>query len=358
MAEGAAKRHDDLMQVASNCLIKRVAMTLLLAALLGQSVLAQAQAPQQRQQPQGPGGQVAGPQPPPGYAPSAPGQYPPAGPTARPAASPVQQAPPAAARAPFELSAQEHAALNSLLLAWEQHSAQVNTFSARIVRYEYNPVFKVKDQSGQEIPTTQSRGIIKYGTPDKAMLKIEEVDAYDTKLGKFVPQSDDTGQGRLWWICDGKSTFEFNYLQRQVIERTLPPEMQGKAIAEGPLPFLFGAKAERLKQRYFLRLVTPPTVQGQYWLEAFPRFQADASNFYKAQLILTSKDLMPQAIQITEPDGKTNTVYVMTDIKVNEFWAKILPDFAQPKVPIGWKRVVNPEQAATQQVQGPAPPRR
>jgi hypothetical protein len=142
-----------------------------------------------------------------------------------------------------------------------------------------------------------------------------------------------------------------------VIERTLPPEMRGKAIADGPLPFLFGAKAERLKQRYFLRLVTPPTVKNQHWLEAYPRFQADASNFYKAQLILSADKLMPGAIQITEPDGKTNTVYVLTDVTVNGLWAAIGPDFAKPKAPLGWKRVVNPEQAA-QQVQGPAPPKR
>jgi len=334
---------------------------LLLAGLLGQCLL-KAQVPgQQRMQQQAPARPIAGPQPPPpnsGYVAPGQGQQAPGGPAAQPPAGPAPQRPPAAARAPFELSAQEHAALNNLLLAWQQESAKVSTFSARIVRYEYNPVFSVKDQSGQEIPTTQGKGIIKYGNPDKALLKIDEIDVYDAKLGKFVPMNDEAGHGKLWWLCDGQSTFEFNYLQKQVIERTLPPEMQGKAISEGPLPFLFGAKADRLKQRYFMRLVTPPTVQGQYWLEAFPRFQSDASNFYKAQLILTSKDLMPGAVQITEPDGKTNTVYVLTEITVNGLWANIGPDFAKPKVPLGWKRVVNPEQAAAQQVQGPAPLKR
>jgi TIGR03009 family protein len=341
-------------------LFRPAAILWVLSGLYCQSVLlAQVPARQPVQQ-QPPARQIAGPQPPPpaaGRTVPGQGQYPAAN-GAQPPAGPANQGPPAAANAPFRLSAQEMAALDNLLLAWQQQSASVNTFSARVVRYEYNPVFSIKDQSGQEIPTTQGKGIIKYGNPDKAMLRIDEVDAYDSKLGKFVPLGNEAGQGRLWWICDGQSTFEFNYVQKQVIERTLPPEMRGKAIADGPLPFLFGARADRLKQRYFLRLVTPATVQGQYWLEAFPRFQADASNFYKAQLILTAKDLMPGAVQITEPDGKTNTVYVLTDIKVNDVWAKILPDFAKPKIPLGWKLIENPEQAAPQQVQAPLPARR
>ena len=64
-------------------------------------------------------------------------------------------------------------------------------------------------------------------------------------------------------------------------ESPLPKELQGKDIVDGPLPFLFGAKAEKLKQRYYLRIITPPDVQGQVWLEAWPRFLADARNFQR-----------------------------------------------------------------------------
>ena len=39
----------------------------------------------------------------------------------------------------------------------------------------------------------------------------------------------------------------------------MPPELQGKAIVDGPLPFLFGADAQKLKQRYYLRIITPRT---------------------------------------------------------------------------------------------------
>ena len=43
----------------------------------------------------------------------------------------------------------------------------------------------------------------------------------------------------------------------------LPKEMQGEAIADGPVPFIFGAKADKMKQRYWIRDVTPKEEIGQ-----------------------------------------------------------------------------------------------
>ena len=86
----------------------------------------------------------------------------------------------------------------------------------------------------------------------------------------------DTGEH---WVCNGTSIYEFRHGDRQLRETKLPPELRGKAISDGPLPFVFGAKADTLKKRYFMRLVTPPGVTDQIWLESLPRFQADAANF-------------------------------------------------------------------------------
>ena len=58
----------------------------------------------------------------------------------------------------------------------------------------------------------------------------------------------------------------------------LPPELQGKAIVDGPLPFLFGAKAETIKARYWIR-VLPETGNGKFWLEAVPKSRQDVQNF-------------------------------------------------------------------------------
>jgi len=72
-------------------------------------------------------------------------------------------------------------------------------------------------------------------------------------------------KGERWskWICDGNSIFEYNRQKKQVIEYPLPPESRGKAISDGPLPFLFGAEAQKLKQRYYLHVITPRDVQAR-----------------------------------------------------------------------------------------------
>ena len=80
------------------------------------------------------------------------------------------------------------------------------------------------------------------------------------------------------------------------------PEMQGKSITDGPLPFVFGAKADILRKRYYMRIITPPSMAGeQIWLEAFPRMQKDAANFAWVEIILTKNDKLPVAIQIYNP---------------------------------------------------------
>ena len=106
-----------------------------------------------------------------------------------------------------------------------------------------------------------------------------------------------------------------------VTEYVMPPELQGKGIGDGPLPFVFGVEAEKLKQRYFMRIITPPNVQNEVWLEAYPRYQQQAAEFSKVQVILQisgpTKALLPYAIQIYLPNGKDRTVYQLQDPKIN-----------------------------------------
>ena len=101
----------------------------------------------------------------------------------------------------------------------------------------------------------------------------------------------------------------------------MPPELQGKGIGDGPLPFVFGVEAQKLKQRYFMRIITPPNVQNEVWLEAYPRYQQQAAEFSKVQVILQisgpTKALLPYAIQIYSPNGKDRTVYQLQNPKIN-----------------------------------------
>jgi len=242
--------------------------------------------------------------------------------------------------APFRLTPEEQAQVDRVLQLWEQHSSQVKTFRCRFKRWVYDPVFGPPDR-----PKYEDLGTIRYQAPDKGLFQVEQT----IRNGQAVAVEPQRAEH---WVCNGKSVFEYDHAKRQVTEYPLPPELQGQAITNGPLPFLFGARAEALRRRYFLRIITPPDMRGkQVWLEAYPKFQADAANFQRAHLILTLPDMTPFALNIYSPNGKNRTAYQFYDIKTNEPTWWLGRNVFEGSVPLGWRKVV--EQSTPVQAQQP-----
>jgi len=223
---------------------------------------------------------------------------------------------------PFVLSPQEEQHLDAVLRAWEGHSREVRTFECVFTRFEYDPVFT----NDPTKPRFVDQGQIKYAAPDRGMFRVD-------------------GPRAEHWICDGQAVYEYNFQKRQVIAYRLAPEMQGKAIADGPLPFLFGADAQKLRQRYFLRVAAQPA-QDEIWLEGRPRWQKDAANFRQADLIL--KNMEPFALQVHSPNGKNRTVYRFENLRVNERDPLHIfrNDPFRAVVPRGWQKIVEDVQPA------------
>ena len=130
-----------------------------------------------------------------------------------------------------------------------------------------------------------------------------------------------------------------------MIVHKLPPERQGKAIADGPLPFLFGSTADMLKRRYFIRIVTPAGVPGQVWLQAYPRFQQDAANFHHAHFIITDK-MEPYALEMIQPNEKDKIVYRFYDIVINDPLRMFRGDPFRAAKPLGWLSIVEESASA------------
>ncbi len=257
------------------------------------------------------------------------------------------------AAAPFVLTPQEQARLDWVLERWEETGSEVKTFECDFTRFDWDPTWRT-DQ-----PMHVVRGEIRYAAPDKGMIRVdgEIVDFQwsggEAKGGRFVK-----GQRAEHWICNGKSVFEYDFQQKQLVEHQLPPEMYGKAIADSPLPFLFGSSAEELKDRYFLRVETLDRESNQVWLEAYPKRQGDAANYRRATLILTLSDMEPFALETLLPNGTARTVYQFHDPKVNVVNLldplKVFENnWLHAPTPRGWKKVV--EEAAPSQAQRPAP---
>ncbi len=257
------------------------------------------------------------------------------------ATAPQAQLPPA-------LSPEQQAALDQLLAAWETRNAAVRSWSCTFHKWEYN-AWSPADAKGERLAFAESNGELKYASPDKGLFRVKDTKQWNPETRRYETRGGDTGEH---WVCNGESIYEFRHSERQLRETKLPPEMRGKAISDGPLPFVFGAKADTLKKRYWMKLVTPPDVRDQIWLEALPRYQVDAANFSKVELILQARDLMPFAIQIYKPGGQDRDVYQF-DPRTNliDKGLDMIRDFAKPMTPFGYKYVLEDLQATP-----PAPP--
>jgi TIGR03009 family protein len=280
-------------------------------------------------------------------------QYPivqgPAGQGPAAVAQPAQNQPqrPIAPKLP-PLSPQQLAKLDNLLNDWEMRNKQIQVLESKFFRWKYDSVFHGPSNSP---PPKPDEGELKFAAPDKAWMKIE---------AKDPAQSEQ-------WLCDGKSVYQWDYKQKAVMEWMLPPDLQGKGIGEGPLPFVFGIEAQKLKQRYYMQIITPPNVQNEVWLEAYPRFQHDAANYSKVQVILQvvgpARTLFPYAIQVYAPNEKDRTVYQLQDPQINP--RRLIrdifgTDWTKPSIERGWtKRTETPEAPANQSGANAAmPPRR
>ncbi|MEX2118716.1 MAG: hypothetical protein WD847_03825 [Pirellulales bacterium] len=264
------------------------------------------------------------------------------GPT-RPAAGPARpgvRSPQLDLPEPFRLTPQEQATLDLVLRAWEERSGRIKTLKCSFTLREYDLVFRNVDEGQSLAPKRQSEGRLSYIAPDKGEYEIPDEEH---------------------WICDGKSIFEFSFDKRQLVERPLPPEMQGKAITNGPLPFVFGTTADALHRRYSMRVIPdrelPEQHEGQVWLEARPRFRQDAANFRSVTAILDDRKLLPVAVEQVLPNGN-RTSYVFRNVSVNNPLDVLGGLFKEPRAPRGWQRVIErPPLDESQLADPPAQPR-
>ena len=273
----------------------------------------------------------------------------------------IQQAPPAGQLpVPFEISDEHQVYVNQILALWEKESNKIKTFTCTFERFEYNSAFG----PGKGIPLTKSTGQLKYAKPDKGLFRITERRRYNPKTRDWDVEQGDPNEH---WVCDGKAVYEFDAGRKQVNVYSLPPELQGKGIADGPLPFLFGAEATKLMQRYFIQVTQQNN--DEIWLEAWPRFQRDAADYQRIELILDRKKFSPKALKVylpnTDSQRENSTVYKFDPAKVNDPIDRFLGVFQKPRTPFGWKKVVAqpppatapPPRQAARPGQGPGAPR-
>jgi TIGR03009 family protein len=285
--------------------------------------------------------------------------------TAQQQAAAAQQlialAPPAAPEVPkgFQLNQLEQTALDTVLNSWQQKNKNIKTFQCSFQRWEYDPVFGPNNN----IPLYKNVGQLTYNQPDKGSFEITETNKWQAgnaapgqppaaAAGNWIKQPDAVGDH---WVCDGKSVYQYRPDLKQLVEHPIPPQMQGQQIADGPLPFLFGADADKLKQRYWMKLDQQQNQDPtQIWLIALPKYQAQAADFTEVDVILDAKLLLPRYMQVWMPNRSHHTyIFDIANSNVNGALARIQALFSRPSVPFGWKLVV--ENLPLQQAAQPQP---
>jgi TIGR03009 family protein len=244
--------------------------------------------------------------------------------------------------------------LDEILDYWEYNTGKIQRYECKFTRWIYDPSAVKADSQTGEIPAREiSQGVIKYMAPASAMYKVDKVFGYVPPEGERASRYDELDVERFGehWVCDGQSIFEFDYGQKLLKQIVLPPEAQGEAISKGPLPFLFRAKKDEIKERFWVRVITPEGKTGEYWLEAYPRTQEDAAHFKFIHIIIDQKEFLPKALILfkrtfTERSPARET-FAFEDRQVNLTWKNFLQglqiwkrDFFAPAVPDGWKKVI------------------
>lgn len=261
---------------------------------------------------------------------------------------------------PFEPLDQRHLEyLDQLLGYWETSTKQISQFECKFDRWKYDPVFgpTPDPMTGKRRALEIARGEIRFEDPDKAMYEVREKWFFTQNPGKEpeyqMPEVEgkvDEARVREKWIADGDFNFEFKFSEKMLLKHQLPPEMKGKTIADGPLPFIFGADAAKMKERYWIRVTTPDGSQDEYWLEAYPKDPVDRGNFSKVTVILAKQDFLPVAVEIFDANSEANNpkseVYVFNERQIKTkadkgagLFARFTKKFYDVDIPGGWQLV-------------------
>lgn len=255
----------------------------------------------------------------------------------------------------FPLEPQMQTYIEQLLTFWEGTAAQVTHYQCAFTRWTFDhEICAVRNEANNHLRAAEiSRGMIRYRSPDRGMYEVNEKWSFagppDQPGGepKYERRSltNKEYQEKEKWVCDGLAIYEYDYETQRLYEVKLPPEMQGQGLKNSPLPFVFGAKASDLLDRYWIRDVTPANVKDQYWLEAWPKRLEDAQTYSRLEIMLSREPFLPIAIHMyaANYDEKTHpskVAFEFNERQINGTLAGLLdPFFIRPDTPWGWERI-------------------
>jgi TIGR03009 family protein len=158
-------------------------------------------------------------------------------------------------------------ALDHFLKLWETRMTAITALDAKCA------MTAIAKEDGQEIKRV-STGDAQLMRPNYAKLFLKD------------PQDPGNAKRVTRIVADGKILWEYNYAKKVAVVQKLPEN----GIADKTLMmFLFGMKADQIKQRYHLSVdVTDPKKYNENYVHItiLPKTRADYQEFAKAELVL------------------------------------------------------------------------
>lgn len=193
----------------------------------------------------------------------------------------------------------------AVLRNWELKTASITFLSGNFTRYVYDSVFGVEKRAdGRFHYQAPDLGRLDFAVP-KELPNPPVNPGRTTKTGEPYKIVADTPQR---WVCTGTKVLVIDDAMKQVQKIEIPPQLQGQNIADGPLPFLFGMKADKALKRYELTIGKMHS-RETYHLVAKPLWKQDAQEWSQAEVLLNPANFLPKAIRTIDPAGTRDTVY-------------------------------------------------
>ena len=215
--------------------------------------------------------------------------------------------------------------LERILKEWSQESNKIQKLQGKHARWEYNHTYEVEQQAV---------GSFYYEAPDKGRIDITgQSKPIKDEREKFKNGKRDKINGKVYqfknsfseiWIADGRNIKQIDEKRKTVEVFPIPPGKRGKNIMDVPLPFMFGMPPEKAKKRFRFKLLKES--EKKVWLQIWPNLQQDRAHWKEAKVILLKPSYLPQAVQMIDSGGTTETVYQFYSLRVNKprtLWKKL-----------------------------------
>lgn len=249
---------------------------------------------------------------------------------------------------PFQLTPAQQADVDRVLKRWEDVSKTQKRIVIDFNRFEFKPA--LASPANPNAPLHIDQGKADFTSSGKWMWSIR---------GEWVGSKVVEGQRAEKMVFDGESIYEFDYAGKVVNQHILTEDMKGEDMVRAMLPFLFGTDMNKLKNRYFIRLLKAPG-EGQICIDAWPRFLDEARNYKSARMIVDWAKMEPTGLQLTLPNGTDSYSYEFTKVEINPKNPldplNLITDPFKVKAPSGWTTHVEKmadTQMSSRSVNGP-----